>query len=371
MPVSEEERWTREWRVFDPLHDKVFLVPIPIAGEFPRIFPRLGRQRMDGCRADYLYWLGTGKYGFVQPSTCHTHRNGPGWVLVRDEPGWGWDVSAPTLDLEQLRQGVLADSAAPPKLAITFNWGVLPAQHLPAGNLYEPGTNWAVAGEPTVPIPYAWASELGFTELNPFKSGTATAPAEPAEPILPYSPPSAGPARGAPRPAPGPYPPPLPPPTEEEVWRRGGEWYPFEPDKATPWRTSTRLPVYPRLGRRRPDGYRADYLYWLGADAFCFPQPDGYEERRVGPGWILLREEPGWGWEVSEPTTDLVALEQWLWAKSAAPRHIMATWKWGVLPECALPEHRLGGDGTRWHPDDDPVPLLPTDWAESLRFIAH
>ena len=371
IPQSEEERRAGNWRAFAPLHDDVLLVRGTTVSDFPRIFPRLGRQRMDGNRADYLYWVGPGKYAFNfrQLLSSYTHRAGPGWVVLRDEPGWGWDVSEPTLDLEQLRQWVVAESAAPAKLAVVFNWGVLPEQHLPASYLYEPGTDWDVAGEPAVPIPYAWASELGFTELNPFQGGWATAPTEHAEPVMPYLPPAtAHPAR---RPAPSSYPPPLPPPTDEEVWRREADWYPFDPNNNTPWRTSTQLPIYPRVGRRRPDGYRADYLYWLDADTYCFPQPDGYDERRVGPGWVLVREEPGWGWEVSEPTTDLAELEQGLWAKSAAPRPTAATWKWGVLPERALPEHALGGEGLLWHPDDDPIRLLPAGWAESYSFICQ
>ncbi|AIZ65354.1 hypothetical protein PK28_16895 (plasmid) [Hymenobacter sp. DG25B] len=371
MPQSEEERRASTWMPFAPLHDKVFWVPSPTADELPRILPRLGRQRLDGFRADYLYWLGAGKYGFVQPSTFHTHRDGPGWVVLRDEPGWGWEVSGPTLDLAQLRQWVEAESVAPSKLAVVYNWGIQPEQPLPASYLHEPGTNWQVTGEPTVQIPYAWASELGFTEPNPFQSGWATAPNEDAKPVPQYYPPASVTVPPARRPVPSPYQQQLPPPTEEEVWRRETDWHPFDPDKATPWRTSSQLPIYPRVGRRRPDGYRADYLYWLDADTYCFPQPDGYEEHRVGPGWVLVREEPGWGWEVSEPTTDIGDLEQLVWAKSAAPRRTAATWKWGVLPERALPEHALGGEGLSWHPDDDPLRHLPANWAEGLCFISH
>ena len=371
IPQSEAERRASNWRAFAPLHDNVFLVRGNIVSAFPRIFPRLGRQRMDGSRADYLYWLGAGKYGFTQFITSYTHRDGPGWVLLRDEPGWGWEVSEPTFDLEQLRQWVGTESVAPAKLAVVFNWGVLPAQHLPASSLYEPDPNWKVAGEPTVPIPYAWASELSFTEPNPFQSGWATAPTEPAEPVVLYFPPASATVAPTRRPTPSFPSQQSPVPTDEEVWRREEQWYPFEPDQATPWRTSTQLSAYPRVGRRRPDGYRADYLYWLDADAYCFPQPDGFDERRVGPGWVLVREEPGWGWEVSDPTTDMTELEQWLWAKSAAPRRTASTWKWGVLPEQALPEHALLGAGIAWHPDDDPIRFLPAGWAESLSFIAY
>ena len=281
MPQSEEERRASDWRAFSPLHDNVLLVRGTIVSEFPRIFPRLGRQRMDGNRADYVYWLGAGKYAFVQPSTFYTHRDGPGWVVLRDEPGWGWEVSEPTLDLERLRQWVGAGSVAPARLAVVFNWGVLPEQHLPASCLFEPDTPWDVAGDPTVPIPCAWASELGFTELNPFQAGWATAPTEPAEPVVPYFPPASATAAPARRPTPSFPSQQLPVPTDDEVWRREADWYPFDPANTTPWRTSTQLSIYPRVGRRRPDGYRADYLYWLDADTYCFPQPDGFDERRV------------------------------------------------------------------------------------------
>ena len=369
MPQSEAERRRYNWRSLHPPYDEVFLVLGTTYSEFPRIFPKLGRKRPDGNRAVYLYWLGAGKYGFPQYTTRVTHRDGPGWVLVRDEPGWGWEVSEPTLDLEQLRQWIGADSVAPTKLAVEFIWGLLPEQHLPASRLYEPGTNWDVAGEPMVQIPFAWASELGFTELNPFQGGWATAPTEPAEPVRPYYPPASVTAAPARRPVPSSHPRQSPPPMDEEGWRREDDWYPFEPDKTTPWRTTTRLPIYPRVGRRRPDGYRADYLYWLDADTYCFPQTDGYEERRVGPGWVLVREEPGWGWEVSEPTSDIEELGRELWAKSVAPRQTAATWKWGVLPERALPEYTLGGEGLSWHPDDDPIRFLPADWAGSHSFV--
>ena len=375
IPESENEWQGGRLRIFDPKERNVYqFVGLP-AEDSPPTAPRLGRRRPYGLRADYLYWLGPGMYGIAELSDDahppgYTFREGPGWVLLRNLPGWNWEISGPTLDLEQLREAVLAEWCKDGRLAASENWGTSPEQHLAASSLYEPGTTWDATGEPTVPIPYAWASELGFTEPNPFQSGWATAPEKPAEPAPLLLSSSVAAAR-APRPLPLLYPSQAPP-TEEEVERRENEWVPFDPIQTTPWRPSTRLPVYPRMGRRRPDGYRADYLYWLEADAYCFPQFDGFDELRVvGPGWVVVRDEPGWGWEISEPTTDVAELEHWLWAKSPAPRHVMASWNWGLLLERALPEHALGGEGVSWFPDDDPLRHLPTNWAESLSLIVY
>jgi hypothetical protein len=165
-------------------------------------------------------------------------------------------------------------------------------------------------------------------------------------------------------PVPGPAAPAYQPPAapirmpQSEEERRADKWRAFAPLDEDVFLVQgtdvSEFPrIFPQLGRHRMDGYRADYLYWLDADTYCFPQPDG------------------WGWEVSEPTTDMAELEQGLRAKSAAPRPTSATWKWGVLPERALPEHALGGEGLLWHPDDDPMRLLPAGWAESYSFICQ
>jgi hypothetical protein len=155
--------------------------------------------------------------------------------------------------------------------------------------------------------------------------------------------------------------------------QRCHDWAPFAPSSVHNWaRRADGTPWFPRLGRRWPDGHRADYLYYIPAgELIYFRQPGEDPVCREGTGWVLVQDIPGWGWEVSEPLLgdDLLSAVKTVpepWGLDKATREL---WVWGSKHPIAVTGEELAPAGW-WEsmPEDDPIYLLQTPWVNSLGF---
>lgn len=155
--------------------------------------------------------------------------------------------------------------------------------------------------------------------------------------------------------------------------QRCQDWSPLLPVSPAHWaRTEMGTPWYPRLGRRWPDGYRADFLYYLPAGVpISFPQPGEPALVRTGPGWVLVQDVPGWGWEVSEPLVgdyllDAVKRIPTPWGLDDATRK---EWPWGGQQPVAIEPEQLYPAGW-WddEPEQDPRYLLQAPWVNAYGF---
>ncbi len=133
-----------------------------------------------------------------------------------------------------------------------------------------------------------------------------------------------------------------------QAWRR------FEPRNSEQWayRAADHVPVFPRLGRRWESG--SEFLYFLPAQVqVCFPAGIDPLEERLGPGWVIVRDEPQVGVRVS-PVLDAPQVLELL----------TVTKKDEAWP---VPSRELFPPGW-WDENDDPIFRLQLPWVPALGF---
>jgi hypothetical protein len=163
-------------------------------------------------------------------------------------------------------------------------------------------------------------------------------------------------------------------PTNEESLQQS--WQPFDPLAPAHWarRPMDGVPTFPRFGRRWPNEHRAEYLYYLHpGDEVHFPQTTGADEPRSGPGWVLVRDDPGVGWVVALPC-DAALLLQRLSAPVPAGKTARDVFPWLDYAPVPLPLDRLAPAGWYDHVPpfgdllDPGVQYLNYPWVQTLGF---
>lgn len=141
---------------------------------------------------------------------------------------------------------------------------------------------------------------------------------------------------------------------ENFITVRARRWERYNPLTVSLAQNQNGIPLYPRFARQWHHGYREDHLYYLEAgETGYFPQfLDVPPAERAGPGWVMVRDEPGWDWSSSDVLDATQVFELAVHTPLA----------WGLEPETRV--QLPWGKG-------DPYPmeareLSPTGWWDGL-----